>query len=351
MRRPAPFAALVLLVAAVPAARAAGGAGADILRAPVSARFAALADASTALGEGLPSFHGNPAGLALAQRPQAGTFHREGLAGAAADVVAVLVPLPTISTAVLGTSLLWSRLGQVDVLSTNPDGSFRDERRISAGSDLLVSLAAAYSIPRQEGPYFNLDLFPNGPDHHVGVTARLLRSTLTEQYTAHTLCVDAGYLAVMPSSGTRIGLSVQNMGSGLKYKKELDSLPLVYRFGVAWPRVLPRLLPSPPSLSLEAAADSEKTVFARFGLEWKMGRALTYRAGYERTKKENRWSAGIGLNIPAPWSGPMQMDYAIAPIGSLGFTHLLSVTCEFATPPHRASRKETEKAVPARKFL
>lgn len=298
-----------------------GTSAATLLTLPVGARTAGMGGAFAAVSDDVSAIHGNPAGLALLKRQQAGTTYLNGLLDMRTEFLGYAFPLPeSVSEKpfALGASLLVSQLGRIEVLRTNPDGSFLDERTLSAGSDLLLSAAFAAQLKESVLP-----LPSESQEHYFGVSARYLNSTLAEQYSARAFATDIGYMTRSQTNGVRGALVVSNLGTKMKFKREGDPLPLTYRLGLAWRKT--------PTSALTAAADflhdRERRSSLRAGIEYCF-KALALRAGYQFGKQSRRWTSGFGVQAPVGDSR-MSLDYALVPLGALGLTHSLSLSLSF----------------------
>lgn len=320
---------LILCLAAVSSGAATdsgeGTSAAALLSVPVGVRSAGMGGVLAAIDEDVFAVHGNPAGLALLKRQQAATAYLDGLLDIRTEFIGYALPLPESLSAkpsALAVSLLASQLGSLEVLRTNPDGSFLDERTISAGSDMVLSAAGALQLKDSA-----LALPLEAQEHYIGLSARYLRSTLAEQYSASAFSTDFGYLTRSPSSGLRGAFLVSNLGTPMKFKREADPLPLTYRLGLAWQKPLPALGAAPLTIGADLVLDREKRTLARAGLEHRF-KNLALRAGYQGGKGGGRWTGGFGVQAPAGTSG-IALDYAFMPLGSLGLTHSLSLSLSF----------------------
>jgi hypothetical protein len=283
-----------------------------------------MAGTFAAVSDDVSAIHGNPAGLALLKRQQAATTYLNGLLDIRTEFLGYAFPLPESVSAkpsALGASLLVSQLGRLEVLRTNPDGSFLDERSISAGSDIVLS--AAYAAQLKESV---LPLPTESQEHYFGVNARYLRSTLAEQYSASAFAMDIGYMTRSQTHGVRGAFVVSNLGTKMRFKKEADPLPLTYNLGLSW-----RRKPTSPFIAAaDLLHDRERRTSLKAGVEYRF-KNLALRAGYRFGKESRRWTSGFGVQAPVGDSR-MSLDYAFVPLATLGVTHSLSLSLAFGPP-------------------
>lgn len=302
-----------------------GTSAAALLTLPVGARSAGMGGVLAAVDEDASAIHGNPAALALLKRQQAATSYLDGLLDLKTEFLGYAVPLPESLSAkpsAVAVSVLASQLGSLEVLRTNPDGSFLDERTISAGSDLILSGAWGSQLKDSALP-----LPTESQEHYIGLSARYLRSTLAEQYSASAFSSDFGYLTRSASSGMRGAFLVSNVGTPMKFKQQADPLPLTYRVGLAWQKPIPALGADHLTFGADFLLDREKRTLARAGVEHRF-KHLALRAGYQGGRGAGRWTGGFGARVPLQ-SSQITLDYAFLPLGPLGLTHSLSLSLTF----------------------
>ncbi|MBI4056390.1 MAG: PorV/PorQ family protein [Elusimicrobia bacterium] len=328
-----------------------GTTGAQILKTPIGSRAMGMAGAFSAISDDASATHWNPAGLALMKRQQINTFYLKGLSDIQMGFLGYALPFSPwagVQGSALGASVLFSQLGKIDVLRTNPDGSFKNSETLTAGSDMLLSLSYA--------AYFgdmNLSFPGLSEEHYLGVTARLLNSTLAQQYTAQALSGDIGYMTVWRNVGLQWAFVMQNVGQKIKFKQEADPLPLTYRSGLSWHKAIPSLAADPLTLSLEGFRDREKNVGLILGTECWFEQRFAFRGGYRVEAKTNTWAAGLGTKFPLssePTSSSLLFDYAFVPIGSLGFTHHISISLEFGSSLKDSSPKNYQPKTKTKKL-
>jgi tetratricopeptide (TPR) repeat protein len=218
--------------------------------------------------------------------------------------------------------------GGVSVLHISRGGIQGFDDGGAPSGELDVSgMAAAGTLVHDVGPWFG-----GARDRtHFGLSAKFVREDLSA-VTASGAALDAGFRALPYSAPqnwlvdrVQVGVSVANLGPAVKFERDEEALPLVYRAGVAvrgWAR------------SLTAAADYEKPLrdpgSARFGAEYRVLNALALRAGYRWALKDNRRSLQAGYHLGLGFQiGDLWIDYALVPFQKLDDTHFMGLRWAF----------------------
>ncbi|MFA6028963.1 MAG: PorV/PorQ family protein [Elusimicrobiota bacterium] len=333
----------LLSPAAASAGENAGVTAAPILQLNTSARAAGMGSAFTAVSDDASALLFNPAGLSLLDHRELSFDYMKGFVDQNVEHISLVSPLPLSGLlgngyASMGGSMLFAQNGTIEVNRTNPDGSLRDSRSISAGGDFVGQLA--YSERLLETTLENerggraLEM-----NHYFGFAGKYIRSTLAEQYSASAFAGDAGYLVKIPDYRLTLGAAAQNFGSEMKFIEEGDPLPLTFRGGAAW--VLPLdAYTNPPNQALLFSGDGdwlyhEKEWHANLGIEYSAMRTYSARIGYQL----NRDAAGLTFGFGVLWQG-LRFDYAWALSEALGDVHRFSVTWRFG----RVSQRKREVA-------
>lgn len=326
-------ATLAALLWAPSAWAAPGTTSPDFLRIGVAPRPTAMGEAYAALADDVYAVAYNPAGLGFLQRQELAFMHHEFVSGVQQEYAAYAYPTNRLGTLALSANLL----------RVKPFSSFDDKDQplghVSA-EDLAVS--AAYGVAYRQ-------LSIGGNAKHI--TSRLADST------AKTAAYDAGAL-VRIAYGFSVGVSVQNLGQGLRYDRERAPLPRMTRAGAAWQGRF--LWPgSAAAVTLDGGFARERDPFVSSGLELRLLPQVALRAGYRGSQDDEiQFSWGAGFKIPlsrgkgsgsgnATWQvryardesvlpSELEIDYAFVKLGDLGITHRMSLLMRFG----RARRKE-----------
>ncbi|MFA6092934.1 MAG: PorV/PorQ family protein [Elusimicrobiota bacterium] len=318
-----------------------GISAAPILQLAPSARAAGMGSAFTGTADDLGALYFNPAGLCGVDSHTVGFDYVKGLVDQDIEQISAASPLPFAGLfgggyATIGAGALFSNNGSIEVNRTNADGSFRDSRTINAGSDLVASLAYSERI-------FENSVEVNGRaallQHFLGTSAKFIRSTLAEEYSAHAFAGDLGYMVRARELGWQAGLAVQNAGTRMRFIEEGDPLPLTFRGGASYLFSMDRY-EDPPAQALRLAADGDylyydKVWHAGLGVEYLFLRNYSLRLGYQL----NRDVAGLAFGFGARWQD-FSLDYAWGLNEALGDMHRFSLSWRFG----RVSQHRREQA-------
>ncbi|MEW6556171.1 MAG: PorV/PorQ family protein [Elusimicrobiota bacterium] len=178
----------------------------------------------------------------------------------------------------------------------------------------------------------------------MGSNAKIVNSTLGENYSANTVAFDFGIIFRTFNDRFSFGFSMVNMGDGLKYKDVVDDLPTVLRTGLQYkPLDLQKhnlTIAEDVLLLTEDYIDLRKT---HFGFEYWFQKLIALRVGYKIGYEPNIFTAGVGVKA---FNG--QLDYGyVSTLDEL--THKISFTLEFGSDkPYNIGEKYYAKKMPNR---
>ncbi|HNW59479.1 MAG TPA: PorV/PorQ family protein [bacterium] len=285
--------------------------GAPFLRVSAIARAVGLGEAYSVFGGGeITGLRYNPAAPGLMAKPQlAFNLHnwiddtRQGGIAAA---------LPT-KLGVFSADLGYFDEGEIIELDEN----FQQTGGSTTSNDMLLTLGYAKSFKVKASQL------------SLGAAFKVLHQDLIgERSTASG--ADIGLHFIYRFFG--VAAAVQNIGiSKISFADQSLSLPQTYRGGVAL------RLPLSQDFRLNLAADAASTVDEKLryytGGELVISDLIALRGGYKIHDVEaSRWSAGLGLNMPAEWLGRsrLRFDYAYAPLDEFeDAAHRFSVLIRF----------------------
>jgi hypothetical protein len=169
--------------------------------------------------------------------------------------------------------------------------------------------------------------------HFIGVSGKLIRSTLAEQYSAVAFAGDIGYYMESPETGLRFGLSALNMGTEMKFIEEGDPLPLTVRTGFSWSPDFGRRTRVRDERNLLLALDGDylpgdRQWHANFGAEYIPLSGYSIRVGY----RFNRDLAGVTFGFGGDFRD-MRLAYSWGMQDSLSDVHRISITYRFGKVP------------------
>ena len=279
--------------------------GAAFLKIGTGARPAAMGGAYTAMADDVDALYYNPGGLAQLHQRELGATHTEWLLGSKFDFLGYAHPTK------LGTFALG-----VTRLSTGKQES-RDANRQSSGDFGASDSAYTLSFSRKLG-YGGLGL---------GANLKFLQSTIGS-YSAQTQAVDLGARHQFSGSPLALGVSVLNIGPGMKFLNQVDPLPLTLAVGAAY------RLGGALNLALDVRREiNDKRTEVGIGTEYALLSSLSLRVGYASQSAKTAGSggggalssfsglgAGLGINTRR-----FRADYTFTPFGQLGNVQRVSL--------------------------
>ncbi len=306
------LALLPLLAALGGPAAAADTSAAQFLRLGAGARALGMAGACAAVGEGAEAAYYNPASYAQASpRGELSLSHSwhvqdTGLTHGA------------YARRGWGASFTWFSAGDLEGRddSGNPTGSFTAE-------DAALSAGAAF---RWRGAA-------------AGFSLKGIRQRIQER-GATAAAADLGLLyPAEPDVPLRLGLSVSNLGSKIKFETEAYPLPVTWRAALAM-----RPGHGDTLLALQADVHNDGGSSLGVGAEVRPVAELALRGGYRTSSSEQR-DAILGADLGDSASGMdglygfymglgfeirgVMLDYALLPYGDLGSSHRFAVGMKF----------------------
>lgn len=164
-----------------------------------------------------------------------------------------------------------------------------------------------------------ISLFP------VGITLKYIQSSL-DDVTASAVAFDYGIIYYTPIDGLDAGLSIQNVGTPMKFDEEAFSLPTNIKLGCSY------FILNQSVLYLDVNKSVDDYIFNFGGEYWvKLSQFFfaSLRAGYKSNMKHlnsnyTGFSSGVGLEIKN-----MTIDYAFLPFGDLDNIHRISLSFLF----------------------
>ena len=304
---------------------AAGTTSAAFLKLGVGARATAMGGAFAGVTDDPYSIYWNPAGLAsLEGEKNIGFFHNDHFQGLKQEFM--LYTAPAEGLTFLKTRELRSGIWGVglDYFYTPKDM----ERRSGLNeSDPLAPISLS------EGKFGAYDMAVSlgygwQPETGLGVgfAFKVIRQSIDNR-SAATAALDLGVMKDYTWFGEDFtaGLSVQNIGPGIKFISERYDLPLVFKAGLS------RRLPGSGALFL-LEADKPIDNYPSFilGAELPVVAKLALRTGYRYRHNGNElgpwsgFSAGAGLTFSR-----FSFDYSFSPFGELGNSHRFSLNARF----------------------
>lgn len=267
-----------------------------LLEAP-GARSAALGEAFTTVSNDITAFHYNPAALNTLKTGQASFLFQRGAVEDSYGQLMLGIPRENET---YGFSVGYYDGGDTQVF----DG--QTITNVKSQQDLAVGFGYAGDI---HGVSF-------------GVTGKYFNSDLGERASADALAGDVG-LSVPVFETVRVGLSLQNFGSKLKFVSERQNLPRVLRTGLSW-----NVFHGKNSTQFFLDAPyffNQSEIRPAVGIETLFG-PLAVRLGYKNGSDLEEFSIGTGFFI-----GRSSLDYSFGLVDELNSRHRLSFSTRFGS--------------------
>ncbi len=272
--------------------------GAAFLDIGSGARAAALSGAFTAVGDDLDDAYWNPAGLAGMDKSELGFEYSDWLLDMKHQSLSGVFPM---KRGVSGFQFI--RLSQPPLERRGADRVYEGNfQSYSQSLGLLFSRKVSGSLTG-------------------GVKFQFIQSKLDADKAA-TVALDFGSLYRAEGSPLSFGLTVKNVGRGLKYIDQRDGLPLTVSFGGLYA----------PHTGLNLSLDIKRRIYScrtilSVGGEYSVMPSLSLRGGYMTEQgpagtesQLSGFSAGLGFSFLN-----YEMDYAFSPAGEFGDVHIFSL--------------------------
>lgn len=296
-----------------------GTAGADFLRLLPGARSAAMAGSYSVLGLDAEAVFNNPAGILGLLNPQVGLSHLAWWEGVTYDALWGVQPLG--ESGALGLAAAW--------LNVAPFNSTEDPAAASVQAwNLLVGGSYALKVSRALS---------------CGVQVKALRSQLDEAQSWGAAC-DAGVQYFLNNDQLVLSGAVREVGILAPFQTTSDPLPMSGLLGVGyffWPDEPWRF-----SLAAEGQLPLAGKPSLALGFEGWAENFLALRAGVKSAQDAGDWlTLGAGLR----WQG-LHIDYALTPVGEMGWVHRLSLAYDFGSQ-RRLARPKLSVVMTVKEFV
>lgn len=269
----------------------AGEAGANFLKIGVSARASAMGEAFCAVADDISSIYYNPAGLAQIKQKTVGVMHTDWLQEVNYEFLAYAEPYREDKA--FGVALSYLGMSKMKMKDINNEtlGDFDAQ-------DLALSIAYAQKI--------------NGK-LYAGANLKFIQQKLEEEISS-SAAIDIGLL--YKRDDLSFGSCLSNLGTGVKFIKDKESLPLNLKVGIAY-----KLLDNRVTLGLDINKPQDNNLNFGVGAEYQLTNNLSLRTGYN-SKNELGNGVGFGAGIRLK---KLSLDYCFLPYERLGDVQRVSL--------------------------
>jgi hypothetical protein len=303
---------------------AVGTSAAAFLEIGVGARAMGMGGTYAAVANDASALYWNPAGLAWVPNVEIEATHNAWLLGSSHDFVGVVIPVPSIRSAI-GISFVTLGFGDQQVRTVDrPEGTGEnyDARDMAMGVSYAFALTDRFAF---------------------GVTAKFITQRIWFE-SGSAFGVDLGIFYATPVQGLRLGISMSNFGTTLKlagnnlasttspdktvqtfdrapvhYETSAGSLPVLFRGGLAYELPLGEL--GSALVTADVNHPSNATESINTGIELGFKNFFFVRGGYTGLFERDRVS-GLTLGAGLDWRDEAQgfgirVDYSWADWGIL----------------------------------
>jgi hypothetical protein len=287
-----------------------GTSGAAFLKIGPGARAVGMGEAYTGVADDLDAIYWNPAGLATIKSPEIEGMHMQYFQSILYEYAAFAYPTTSYGTWGMAITNLYTDNLEARTQDTDtPTGTFN-------ANDSAYWLSYAYPITSKLS---------------LGANMKYIHQSLSD--TASTAyAADGGVLYDTGWQDVKVGASVQNVGSDVKFANESDPLPVTGRIGASVP-VLNKSLLLSSDIILPRDNDPALALGGEYTGRLIDGLRYAIRSGYQTGSTVDGLSgisAGGGLTF-----GRVSFDFAWVPFGELGNTYRYAIHVKFGQPDQK----------------
>ncbi len=316
---------LAALVAAPPAfGQKVGSTSMQFLKVMPSARGAAMGDAYSVLATGADALFWNPGGLPISLHPEISSTYINWIFDTRQGALSYAVPLADIGS--VGVQIQYVDYGEFEETSSDPAYLSSAEPGMTGRTFRPFSYLVGLTYARNLTERFS-----------TGVTVKYAHESLFNGEVVNALISREAGVGLVNTWGSgllfdfglhyntgyrsiRIGASVQNFGAEIKYAKESNLAPLLFRFGSAVDLIgHDALLIGEQDNRLTVAFDlfqpNDYTQQAHMGVEYEFAESFALRGGYKFNYDSEGLTLGAGIKH-AVETVELSLDYSYGSLGN-----------------------------------
>jgi long-subunit fatty acid transport protein len=284
----------------------------QFLKITVGARAAGMGNAFVAVADDASAVFWNAAGIARMDpnKSQLSLNHANWVADLSFDQIGYVFHVKRIPGAFSVHARALTMDPMVETTAYQPDPVEGTGRTFDAGM-MTAGLTYARSFT---------DKFS------AGVTANFVHEGLAE-FNQQTYAFDVGTLYDVGVLGMKIGMTISNIGSQVKFIDREARIPAMFRVGSS----LNLLQSADQHLigSLEFSHPPDNAERLNVGTEYSFKNFVHLRGGYNINYDAEGLAGGVGFHFPVSVAGEADLDYAYTDMQDLGGVHRFSLTFEF----------------------
>ena len=284
----------------------------QFLKIGIGARAEGMGGAYVAVSDDASAVYWNAAGIAriAPDKSQLLLNHAQWVADLQLEHIAYVFHTKRIPGAFGISARALTMKPMVETTAFQPDPEVGTGRTFDAGM-MTVGLSYARSFT---------DKFS------AGVTANFIHEGLAE-LSQQTYAFDVGTLYDVGTLGMKIGMSISNIGSQVKFIEREARIPAVFRVGTSFnllSRADQKLIGS-----FDFSHPPDNSEHLNVGGEYQFHNYLYLRGGYNLNYDAQGLAGGVGFHFPISSAGVANLDYAYTDMKDLGGAHRFSLKFEF----------------------
>jgi len=280
----------------------AGKNGAAFLKIPVGARPCAFGGAYTAVSGDIYSAYFNPAGLSDIEKFAIAFQHNDWLLDIKHEFLGVGARLDKNTAIVLSAIIM--NLGEESQTKEDALGRYTGIDGKWSASDMALGL----SVSRKLNPALSL-----------GCTGKYIKQEIAG-YNATAFGFDVGIISSFIEQDIKFGVTIQNVGTKLKFIDDRAGLPLIYRAGVSY------TLSGNLFFTGDIVKPDDNNVNLILGAEYSLSNMFALRAGWK--SDDDLSNSGISAGLGFKYNN-LSIDYSFEPKENFGDIHRFSLDCKF----------------------
>lgn len=184
-----------------------------------------------------------------------------------------------------------------------------------------------YSVPSGNTDFsandYIFSLFVQGPENkifHSGVALKYLKEKI-DNYSASAAALDAGIIYTQPENPFSAGLTIQNVGTKLKFESQKEDLPLLVKIGAAY-----KIFGDIVTAHIDWQKIKGKNSDIQIGAEANIMKYCSLRVGYDSA---NDASKGITMGFDLNLQNGLELNYSYIPYNDFDNSHKFTVSYSF----------------------